>query len=67
MTEPVPRLRRDPQPTSGRRVLVGVAVFFVLLVGFVLTLVFTIGINNSGVRLPSSPSPTAPPSTGPSR
>lgn len=54
MTEPVPRLRRDPNPstTSGRRALIGVAVFFVLLVAFVLTLVFTIGVHNNGVKLP---------------
>jgi hypothetical protein len=61
MTEPVPYLRRDPNPssTSGRKVLVGVAVFFVLLVAFVLTLVFTIGVNNHGVVIPPSPTGTA--------
>lgn len=52
--EAVPRLRRDPDPkqTSGRRVLIGVAVFFLLLVGFVLTLVFAIGEHNNGVVIP---------------
>jgi hypothetical protein len=65
--DPVPHLRRgpDPTPTSGRKVLVGVFVFFLLLVGFVLTLVFTIGLHNNGVRppprdvLPSSSRPIA--------
>ena len=53
----IPRLRRDPdpQPTSGRKVLIGVAVFFLLLVGFVLVLVFTIGEHNNGVVLPPQP------------
>jgi hypothetical protein len=62
MTEDfVPRLRRDPDPkqTSGRKVLIGVAVFFVLLVGFVLTLVFTVGEQNDGVVIPGQPGPTA--------
>jgi hypothetical protein len=59
--QPVPRLRRDPdpKPTSGRKVLIAVAVFFLLLVGFVLTLVFTIGINNNGVVNPPAPSGTS--------
>jgi hypothetical protein len=58
---PVPRLRRGPppSPTSGRRVLIGVLVFFVLLVAFVVTLVLTIGINNNGVKIPPNPSATA--------
>lgn len=62
---PVPRLRRDPNPTptNGRKVLVGVAIFFVLLVGFVLTLVFTIGVHNNGVKLPSSPAASASPTS----
>jgi hypothetical protein len=59
--EPVPRLRRDPNPspTNGRRVLIGVGIFFVLLVAFVLTLVFTIGVHNHGVVIPPQPSGTA--------
>jgi hypothetical protein len=64
MTEPVPRLRRDPNPnsTSGRKVLIGAAVFFLLLVGFVLTLVFTIGEHNNGVVIPpGQPTPTTSP------
>jgi hypothetical protein len=54
--EPTPRLRRDPNPStaSGRKVLIGVAVFFLLLLGFVLTLVFTIGLGNNGVKVPMS-------------
>ncbi|MGN6472604.1 MAG: hypothetical protein ACTHK4_03010 [Mycobacteriales bacterium] len=61
MSEPVPRLRQGPppEPGNGRKVLVGVAVFFALLVAFVLTLVFTIGIHNNGVKLPPSPTATA--------
>jgi hypothetical protein len=49
-----PHLRRGPQPspTSGRKVLVGVLVIFLLLLGFVLLLVFTIGIHNNGVKPP---------------
>ena len=60
---PVPRLRRDPdpQPTSGRKVLIGAAVFFLLLVGFVLTLVFTVGLSNNGVKRP----PESTVTTGP--
>lgn len=63
MSEPTPRLRRDPNPsaTSGRKVLIGVAVFFLLLVAFVLTLVFTIGLHNNGVKPPPrSSASTAP-------
>ncbi|HVW81663.1 MAG TPA: hypothetical protein VHB69_12075 [Mycobacteriales bacterium] len=62
MSEPTPRLRRDPNPStaSGRKVLIGVAAFFVLLLAFVLTLVFTIGLNNNGVKIPpSTPSSTS--------
>jgi hypothetical protein len=49
-------LRRevDPKPTSGRAVLIGVLVFFLLLLGFVLLLVFTIGLHNNGVKPPPS-------------
>jgi hypothetical protein len=59
--EPVPHLRRDPNPSNanGRKVLIGVAVFFLLLVAFVLTLVFTIGIHNNGVKLPAGPHRTS--------
>ncbi|HVT65390.1 MAG TPA: hypothetical protein VHD81_09560 [Mycobacteriales bacterium] len=69
---PVPHLRRDPNPqqTSGRKVLIGVAVFFLVLVGFVLTLVFTIGEHNNGVVLPpgasTSPTSTVAPAAAPS-
>jgi len=61
VTDPVPYLRRDPNPsnTSGRKVLIGAALFFLLLVGFVLALVFTIGIHNNGVKIPPSPTVTA--------
>jgi hypothetical protein len=64
--QPTPKLRQGPMPppTSGRRVLIGVFVFFLLLVGFVLTLVFTIGLHNNGVRLPG-PGPTPVPSQTP--
>jgi hypothetical protein len=63
MSDPLPRLRQGPQPEpgSGRKVLIGAAVFFVLLVGFVLTLVFTIGIHNHGVKIPPEPTATATP------
>ena len=52
--DPLPRLRRGEAAAanSGRKVLIGVAVFFLLLVGFVLTLVFTIGLHNNGVKPP---------------
>ena len=41
--------------------LIGVAVFFLLLVAFVLTLVFTIGLHNNGVKPPPrSSASTAP-------
>ncbi len=60
MSEPtpsVPRLRQGPQPapTSGRRVVIGAFLVFLVLVAFVLTLVFTIGIHNSGVKPPPAP------------
>lgn len=62
MTEqtPVPRLRRGPPPTSanGRKVLLGVLVFFLVLLGFVITLVVTIGQHNNGVKIPPGPQPT---------
>ncbi len=59
--EPLPRLRQGPPPNAGngRKVLIGAAVFFLLLVAFVLALVFTIGIHNNGVKIPPSPTVTA--------
>jgi hypothetical protein len=61
MTDPTPHLRRDPapDPTNGRRVLIGVFIFFLLLVGFVLVLVVTIGLHNHGVKIPPGPAPHA--------
>lgn len=62
MSDPsLPRLRQGPppEPGNGRKVLIAAAIFFALLVGFVLTLVFTIGINNHGVKLPPTPTTTA--------
>jgi hypothetical protein len=58
---PVPRLRQGPPPSAnnGRRVLIGVFVFFLLLLGFVITLVVTIGQHNNGVKIPPGPQPTA--------
>jgi hypothetical protein len=41
-------------------VLIGVAVFFLILLAFVLTLVLTVGLSNNGVKIPTAP----PPSTG---
>jgi hypothetical protein len=56
-----PHLRRDPEPsaTNGRRVLLAVAGFFLLLLGFVLVLVFTIGVHNHGIKVPPGPAPHA--------
>jgi hypothetical protein len=61
MSNPTPRLRRDPapDPTNGRRVLVGVFLFFLVLVAFVLILVATIGLHNHGVKIPPGPAPHA--------
>ena len=58
---PLPRLRRDPSPSqrSGRRVLIGAFVFFLLLVTFVIVLVVAIGLNNHGVKIPPGPRPHA--------
>jgi hypothetical protein len=42
-------------------VLIGVAVFFVLLVVFVLALVFTTGLHNQGVKIPPQPSASTTP------
>lgn len=59
--DPTPRLRRDPapSPTNGRRVLIGVLVFFLLLVTFVVVLVVTIGLHNHGIKIPPGPAPRA--------
>jgi hypothetical protein len=56
-----PYLRRDPDPTptGGRKVLIGVFAFFLLLLAFVLTLVFTVGVHNHGVKIPPGPAPHA--------
>jgi hypothetical protein len=61
MTTPTPHLRRDPAPssTNGRRVLIGVFVFFLLLVAFVVVLVVTVGMHNHGVKIPPGPVPHA--------
>lgn len=64
MTEPqpTPRLRQGPQPApnSGRKVVLVAFAFFLALVGFVLALVFTIGIHNNGVKPPpGGPAPTS--------
>jgi hypothetical protein len=58
---PLPRLRQGPPPPegSGRKVLIGVFAFFVLLVAFVITLVVTIGQHNHGVKIPPGPRPTS--------
>jgi hypothetical protein len=57
---PTPRLRRGPEPTqrNGRWVLVGVFLVFILLVAFVVVLVVTIGLNNSGIKEPPGPKPS---------
>jgi hypothetical protein len=59
-----PHLRRGPapKPGNGRKVLIAVAAFFVLLVGFVLVLVFTIGVHNNGVKAPPPPPRATQPS-----
>jgi hypothetical protein len=59
--EPVPRLRRDidPPASNGRRAVILIAIVFLLLVGFVVTLVVTIGLHNNGVRIPPGPQPSA--------
>jgi hypothetical protein len=61
VTAPVPHLRRDPAPTArnGRWVLIGVLVFFLALVAFVVVLVVTIGVHNNGVKIPPGPAPRA--------
>jgi hypothetical protein len=57
---PTPYLRRDPAPrqTRGRWVLIGVLLAFVALVVFVVVLVVTIGLNNTGIKSPPGPAPT---------
>jgi hypothetical protein len=61
VTTPTPHLRRDPDPdpATGRRVLIGVLAFFLLLVAFVVVLVVTIGLHNHGVKIPPGPVPHA--------
>jgi hypothetical protein len=56
-----PYLRRDPSPSTrnGRRVLLGVLAFFLLLVAFVVVLVVTVGLHNNGVKIPPGPAPHA--------
>lgn len=58
--QPIPKLRQGPPPSTanGRRVLLGVAAFFLVLLAFVLVLVFTIGIHNHGVKPPPPGQPT---------
>jgi len=59
--DPVPHLRRDAAPSqvSSRWVLIGALGFFLALITFVLVLVFTIGVHNSGVKIPPGPAPHA--------
>jgi hypothetical protein len=40
-------------------VLIGVLVFFLLLVTFVVVLVVTIGLHNHGIKIPPGPAPRA--------
>jgi hypothetical protein len=40
-------------------VLIAVLAFFLLLLGFVLVLVFTVGVHNNGVKIPPGPAPHA--------
>ncbi|HVY11547.1 MAG TPA: hypothetical protein VHB18_15505 [Mycobacteriales bacterium] len=49
------------EPTrNGHKVVLAAAGFFVLLLAFVLILVFTIGVNNNGVKLPHSVATLSP-------
>jgi hypothetical protein len=58
---PTPYLRRDPSPSrnNGRWVLLGVLVFFLALVTFVVILVVTVGMHNHGIKIPPGPRPHA--------
>jgi hypothetical protein len=54
-----PHLRRDPapNPTNGRRVLIGVLVFFLILIAAVVIPLVVIGLHNHGVKVPPGPVP----------
>ena len=56
-----PHLRRDPapSPTTGRRVLIGVLVFFLILIAAVVIPLVVIGLHNHGVKIPPGPVPHA--------
>jgi hypothetical protein len=56
-----PHLRRDPapNPTNGRRVLIGVLVFFLILIAAVVIPLVVIGLHNHGVKIPPGPVPHA--------
>jgi len=56
-----PYLRRDPEPSqaSGRKVLIGVLIFFLLLVTFVVVLYVAIGRHTDGPKIPPGPAPHA--------
>jgi hypothetical protein len=56
-----PHLRRDPapSPTGGRRVLIAVFVFFIILIIAVVVPLIVIGLHNNGVKIPPGPAPHA--------
>jgi hypothetical protein len=58
---PTPYLRRGPAPdrANGHRVVIVAFLIFLALVTFVVVLVVTIGLHNSGVKIPPGPAPHA--------
>ena len=48
-----------PSPTNGRRVLIGVLVFFLILIAAVVIPLVVIGLHNHGVKIPPGPVPHA--------
>lgn len=61
MSAPTPHLRRGPVPSpgNGRRVLIGVLIFFLILIVAVVVPLVVIGLHNDGVKVPPGPAPHA--------
>jgi hypothetical protein len=61
VTERTPHLRRSPTPPAGngRRLVIGVLIFLVVLIVAVVVPLVVIGLHNNGVKTPPGPAPHA--------
>jgi hypothetical protein len=48
-----------PSPGNGRRFLIGVLIFFIVLIVAVVVPLVVIGLHNNGVKTPPGPAPHA--------